>query len=62
MGGAENCLYCHDEASLQDIAHEAGIAQPTGYTEPWVGRERLFLRFNRHPEGHGQPVGGEMLV
>ncbi len=51
VGEAENWLFCHDESSLRDIAHEAGITQPTLYTGPWAGRERLFLRFESHGEG-----------
>ena len=51
VDGAENRLFCHDEWSLRDVAREAGITQPTVYTGPWAGRERLFLRFERHGKG-----------
>jgi N-acetylglutamate synthase-like GNAT family acetyltransferase len=53
LSGAENWLFCHDESSLRDVAHEAGIPEATAYTGSWAGRERLFLRFERCGEGGG---------
>ncbi len=40
LGNGENWLYCHDESSLRDISHAAGIDRPTVYSKPWAGRER----------------------
>ncbi len=45
VDGAENQVFCHDEASLREATAAAGIDGPTVYTGPWAGRERLFLHF-----------------
>ena len=53
IAGLANPHYQHDTATLEGLMQEAGIRTYRVYVEPWGGRSRQFLRFEKAGSGRG---------